>query len=439
MGEYYHSIVLDEKICMGCTNCIKKCPTEAIRVRKGKARIINERCIDCGECVKTCPYRAKVAKTDSWDMLTDFKYTIALPAPTLYAQFDVSYSRAQILYALKSLGFDQVYEVARGAEIVTEKTNQLLAEGNCKYPIISTACPAVVRLVQMKFPSLISNLLKIKSPMEMAAQNARREFCEMNNVSPLDVGVFFISPCAAKMTSVMAPFEDEKSNVNGVFSIKMVYLKMLKVLLKIKDKDVEEVYKAGYTGIRWAASGGEAIALKTERVLSVDGIHNVMHILDEIENDKLKDVDFIEAGACTGGCLGGPLTVENVFMAKTRNRIMKEDIPAKIAPITERELENCEWNREMEHKDISKLDADFSVAVTKFKEMTKIYDKLPALDCGACGAPSCKALAEDIVRGNAKITDCVFKLRERVRELALEMIEIEGIKPPVMDVEEQEK
>jgi len=63
---------------------------------------------------------------------------------------------------------------------------------------------------------------------------------------------------------------------------------------------------------------------------------------------------------------------------------------------------------------------------------------LPALDCGACGAPSCKALAEDIVRGNAKITDCVFKLRERVRELALEMIEIEGIKPPVMDSEEQE-
>ncbi|MBO5076641.1 MAG: 4Fe-4S binding protein, partial [Clostridia bacterium] len=56
MAEYFHSIVLDEELCKGCTNCIKKCPTDAIRVQYGKARIEKERCIDCGECVRTCPY-----------------------------------------------------------------------------------------------------------------------------------------------------------------------------------------------------------------------------------------------------------------------------------------------------------------------------------------------------------------------------------------------
>ena len=45
MGDrrVYHSVTLDRDRCMGCTNCIKRCPTEAIRVREGKALIISER------------------------------------------------------------------------------------------------------------------------------------------------------------------------------------------------------------------------------------------------------------------------------------------------------------------------------------------------------------------------------------------------------------
>ncbi|MDK2889257.1 MAG: hypothetical protein PWP72_2135, partial [Thermoanaerobacter sp.] len=73
---------MDEEKCRGCTNCIKHCPTEAIRVRKGRARIIEERCIDCGECIRVCPNQAKLAITDSLEKLKDFKYTIALPAPS---------------------------------------------------------------------------------------------------------------------------------------------------------------------------------------------------------------------------------------------------------------------------------------------------------------------------------------------------------------------
>ena len=66
---FTHSVMLQEDKCKGCTNCIKRCPTEAIRVHKGKATIINERCIDCGECIRACPHGAKHAVTDSMDML----------------------------------------------------------------------------------------------------------------------------------------------------------------------------------------------------------------------------------------------------------------------------------------------------------------------------------------------------------------------------------
>ena len=434
MDTYFHSVVLERELCRGCTNCIQKCPTEAIRVQQGKAKILNEKCIDCGECIRTCPYRAKVAQTDGWESLGDYRYTIALPAPTLYMQFDMKHNRQQIITALKMLGFDAVYEVARAAEIVTEASDRYIEAHQEDVPFISSACPAVVRLIQVRFPSLIPRLLPIKSPMEVAAANARKEFCRANHAEPDEVGVFFISPCAAKMTSVKAPIELAKSNVNGVLSIKTVYFKLLKQLSKIKE--TQEVLQAGHKGVRWASSGGEALALKTKNVLFVDGIQNVVHIFDELENDKLDDVDFIEASACTGGCLGGPLTVENLYVAKTRNRRHSESCPSVISEVTREEMENILFETYPEHRDITTLDSDITVAMQKLKRMNEIYEQLPALDCGACGSPNCRCLAEDVVRGKANMEDCIFILRQRVRSLAKEMMELEGMMPPVLDKRE---
>jgi len=45
-------------------------------------------------------------------------------------------------------------------------------------------------------------------------------------------------------------------------------------------------------------------------------------------------------------------------------------------------------------------------------QIDELMRKFPGLDCGSCGAPTCQALAEDIVRGEAKETDCVHVLRE---------------------------
>lgn len=424
LNGYSHSVMLDEKLCKGCTNCIKKCPMEAIRVQHGKARILNDKCIDCGECIKTCPYKAKVAITDTWDLLAEYKYTIALPAPSLYMQFDLNtYSRKHIIAALKALGFDYVYEVARGAEIATIQSNKYLHAHTEQMPLISTACPAVVRLIQLRYPNLIPNLLPIKSPMEIAAQNARFEFCKANNVEPEEVGVFFISPCAAKMTSVKAPLEVEKSSVSGVIPIKMVYFKILKLLSKMKTQNMEDInLQAGKFGVRWASTGGEALSIDSKRVLYVDGIQNVVKILEDLEDDKIKDIEFIEASACTGGCTGGPLTVENMYVAKNRSRQQLEDEDIPYKEIEDYELENTAWEKKIEHYEINKLDPDMFKAMEKLQKMNQIYEQLPALDCGACGSPSCRALAEDVVRGKAKTTDCIFILRRKIRMLANEMM-----------------
>ena len=327
MGMYFHSVTLDEEKCRGCTNCIKRCPTEAIRVRKSKARIINERCIDCGECIRVCPYHAKNAITDPLESINTFKYKVVIPAPSLYGQFEIAFSRNHILNALKAVGFDEVYEVARAAEIVSNATKELIAKGGLKKPLISSACPAVVRLIQVRFPDLIENIVKLWSPMELAAGIVKKNISSKKGIPEEDIGVFFITPCAAKVTSVKAPYEKESSFVDGVISIKDIYLKLLSSMEKLKEFNAME--QAGHEGIGWANPGGESFALGSERFLAVDGIHNVITIFEEVENDRLGDIDFIEALACTGGCLGGPLTVENPYVAKTRLKKHIEDAKTK--------------------------------------------------------------------------------------------------------------
>jgi len=434
MEKYYHSVTLDKDKCRGCTNCIKKCPTEAIRVRKGKATIINERCIDCGECIRICPYHAKKAITDPLESIFSYKYRVVIPAPSFYGQFKLDYSRKRILQALKLLGFNEIFEVAKAAEYVTEATKKLMQKKGIKKPLISSACPAVVRLIQVNFPNLIDNIVKLDSPMETAARIAKTHISRRENIPEEDIGVLFITPCAAKATSVKAPFENKKSSVDGVIAMKDIYVRMLNVLNEAEE--IEGIPLAGADGVKWAVSGGESGALGNDNYLTVDGINNVSSILEAIENDKLEDVDFIETLACPGGCIGGPLTAENVYVAKKRMNKHIKDAQSIVdkSPQFEPLFEDLVWKLELEYKPVMKLDDDFSVAMRKLEEMEIISDQLPGLDCGACGAPSCRALAEDIVRGHSTITDCIFKLREKVRDLASQMMDLEAKMPPVMDI-----
>ena len=433
MSAYFHSVTLDEEKCRGCTNCIKRCPTEAIRVRKSKARIIRERCIDCGECIRVCPYHAKQAITDPFDNLFSYKYRVVIPAPTLYGQFKNADTRNHLLTALKMIGFHQVYEVAKAAEIVSDATRKLLQKAEMKKPMISSACPAVVKLIQVRFPNLIENIVRLESPMEVAAKIVKAEVSKSCNIPAEDIGVFFITPCAAKVTCVKVPYEKEKSYVDGVISIKDIYLKVLNCLGRIKR--VEDLEQASFEGIRWANSGGESLALETDKFLAVDGIHNVITIFEEIENDRLEDVEFVEALACTGGCLGGPLTVENLYVAKTRLKKFIDQAKEKGIGSAKHEEHDGDivWTGKVEYKPVLKLDMDFVKAMKKLETMELINNDLPGLDCGACGAPSCRALAEDIVRGHANEADCIFKLREKVRNLAVQMMELEAKMPPVLD------
>ena len=117
--DYFHSVTLDPARCHGCIACVKRCPTEAIRVKDGKATIIKERCIDCGECIRVCPHHAKKAVCDKLSLLDEFEYKVAMPAPALFGQFNNLENLDFVLNGLLELGFDDVFEVARAAELVS--------------------------------------------------------------------------------------------------------------------------------------------------------------------------------------------------------------------------------------------------------------------------------------------------------------------------------
>ena len=431
MGKY-HSVTLDKDRCIGCTDCIKRCPTEAIRVRNSKAEITDDRCIDCGMCIRVCKNGAKRALTDSIDQINRYKYKVALPAPTLYTQFKKLRNPNIVLTALKKMGFDEVFEVARAAEIVTAYSHEIMTSEKVAKPVISSACPAIVNLIQMRFPSLIDNILPVVSPMEAMARYAR-QYLVKQGIPAKDIGIFFISPCAAKVTNSRQPTTTHHSDVDGVLSIRDVYLEMIPIIGKMTPEDVEVLQLSTSEGIGWAASGGEGTASMVYNLVAVDGIENVITILERVENNKL-DVDFIEGLACVNGCLGGPLTVENSFVSTNRmkkiqkyvdDRGVKRDIPVAEGDI------KLLWDMPLEPVAPHKLDENMFKALEKMEHIEEMYETLPHIDCGSCGAPTCHAFAEDVIRGEANMEDCIFMLRGKVRKMAKEMLVLSEKLPPI--------
>lgn len=443
--SYFHSVRLETDRCKGCTNCIKRCPTEAIRVRDGKAKIIEERCIDCGECIRVCQNHAKVAVTDTLARLAEFAYNIALPAPSLFGQFRGDTSPARVLSALIELGFDDVFEVALAADAVTVAIREALKKDARPRPLIGSACPAVIRLLQVRFPALLDRVVDVESPMEIAARLARQRASAATGISPERIGTFFISPCPAKMTAAKQPVGQERSAVSGVIAIAAIFPDVLARLGRADGVPTRQGapgprQRASGLGLGWGRAGGECQAIGQGSLLQVDGIHSVIDVLEEIEKGKLEEVDYLEAQACIGGCIGGPLVVENPFIARVRLRTLAAGVCSEMS----RDAQvvgsggyhdgSLRINYRIEPRPVLKLDDDVARAIEKMERLEETVKTLPGLDCGSCGSPNCRALAEDIVRGTAVETDCVFRLRDRVQELAEEVLLLARKVPPAMGV-----
>lgn len=415
--KFYNSVHLDTAKCKGCINCIKRCPTQAIRVRNSKAKIIKEFCIDCGECIKICPHHAKLPKHDPLSVINDYEYTVALPAPSLYAQFNNMDDVNIVLRALLKMGFNDVFEVSATAEIVSELSRKYISENMNMRPFISSACPSVVRLISVRFPNLIEHILPISAPVDIAASEARKKAAHKTGISPEKIGIIFISPCPAKVTAMKNPIGIEKSEIDAVIAIKDVYPVLLSHMTHPEAGD-EEIVQSGKIGISWGRSGGEAGGLLTDSYLAADGIENVIKVLEDLEDQKFPGLDFIELNACAGGCVGGTLTVENPYVAKAKLDKLRKYMPVSRNHIGDMNTDALFLEKEIEYLPVFKIGSDMKESIAAMAKISELCDKFPGLDCGSCGAPSCHALAEDIVSGRAHERDCVYLLRGYIHQLS---------------------
>lgn len=423
MNTYKHSVSLDVEKCKGCTTCLRHCPTEAIRIRDRHAVINPDRCIDCGECIRVCPNQAKKAIYQKFDSLAGCKWKVALPAPTLYGQFENLDDIDYVLQGLLDMGFDDVYEVSRAAELVSAYTRRYLKREDVKKPVISSACPVTVRLISLRFPSLCDRIMPMLPPMEIAGMLAREKAHEEHpELRDEEICICFISPCPAKVSYVSNGLSGKKSYIDAVISISDVYFSLLTVMNK--KKTPPPVSRSGMIGVGWASAGGEATAIFNDKYLAADGIDNVIRVLDQIETGNMPELEFIELNACNGGCVGGTMAVENPYIAKARLQSLRRYLPVSRNWLYNNgSEEDCSIPAEYFFEELptyqpfAQLSGSRSESFKMMADIEKIMERLPDIDCGSCGAPSCHAFAEDVVRGEADENDCIIRMREQIKRL----------------------
>ena len=415
---FHHSLHVLDELCKGCTHCMKRCPTQAIRIFGGKARIFSERCIDCGQCMAVCSNHAIEIEQDTFEQLQTYTYRVAVIPAVFLAQFPDTCTDFQICHALHDLGFTHLYLAETGVDILDHLNVQ---DPTHTSMLISNYCPSVQRLIQIRYPLLLDNVSRIRPPAQITALFARAELAKECD----SIGVYYFTPCAAKIAQIKTQGSEDNNLFQGVINFDTAYNRIRAMLTKNKksyeNDNTDTFFFPLCTGkaSQWSLVKGQS-SNKSGRTLAVDEMHNVIEFLEQLEQEEENNLDFLELDACAEGCPGGILTVRNRFLATERLRHWSKSLPSQlpehlIKRIDKQKkslLENL-YLDPPQPKEILKLDLDRGKALHKLEKVQQILSVLPGIDCGLCGSPSCLALSEDIAKSEASIRQCVvLKLKD---------------------------
>ncbi len=414
--HFHHALQIRHDVCTGCSHCMRVCPTEAIRIRNGKATLEDNRCVDCGECFKACPNRAITIMQDDFDRIKNFKYRIALVPSIFLGQFTESYSPEQIYNALISIGFTHIYHGELGVPILLENIREFIRRHPDDKPLISAYCPAIVRLIQVRFPFFVNNIVLLKQPLDITALYCRKKFID-EGVTPSEIGVFYVTPCAAKIAAVKSPVGEDFSPITGVINMDFLSNKVSRYIANNKPAQLAvSSPKLSRSSLCWCLTQGESAHVEG-RSLAIDGIHNVIEFLERLENEDITDIDFLELRACDESCAGGVLTTGNRFLSVER---MREHLPVCSGEEQEGINGYSEYiNRRIsvqpvKPRSMHALDENRVEAMRKMEKIKQVVNCLPRIDCGVCGSPNCQAFATDIAQGKADIRQCIFIQKNRI-------------------------
>jgi Na+-translocating ferredoxin:NAD+ oxidoreductase RNF subunit RnfB/anti-sigma regulatory factor (Ser/Thr protein kinase) len=432
----YLSLQASRALCQDCRRCLTACPTEAIRMRDHVPAILEHLCIDCGACVAACKPEALTIRNDvsSLDEITDREDALLVVPSALLVDCGAKYSPERALGALHSLGFADVLSITPYEEALRQAVAAASQAEEASLPLISPMCPAIVNLIELRFPSLIPHLAPFDSPLE-AVQGAHPE-------QPM---VYVVS-CPSQRSALIA-HEVAGGLLPGRETI-TEYVTPAQARQAAMEKLVEqpETTNAGATGAGTAdaeakeatvAEAAQAIAElegtdrhrasgrisptamqameahlscggpQTPRLV-VTGVEHVVAVLEQLENGLLASVPVIEPYACEGGCFGSPFLQEDYHVSLHRWEEAEKTLATDVTEADGPAPQAIPRRLPVTARPGIRLDADMGLAIEKLGQLQTILESLPGKNCGACGAPTCTALAEDVVLERARLTDCPY-------------------------------
>jgi hypothetical protein len=406
---------------------MRACPTHAIRVREGKAHVQPDLCIDCGICFTVCPSGAIQPAIRKFADIHKYKFKVAVPSPILFGQFPLDISVEDVVKGLLSLGFDSVWNYSVELALVNRGIMEYLRKWEGPYPLISVTCPVVVRLVQVLYPGIVDQLIHVQPARELAGRAIKRKYSKELGIDKSEIAAIYISPCQAKTISILEPAEGAESALDGTIGISNVYnhIQANKYAMERNQTADNPSLSAFDPGIlHWARNDRQGCYISPDRYMSVNGLTYIMQVFDDIEKGKLRNIEYLECYSCWDGCVGGNLTVDNIYAARGKiSRLLaelSEKDPQLEAEVERRfPLEDFSLKPRIKPRTLEKSIGSLKTRVRKMNIETAMVTNLPGVNCGLCGAPNCDEFAKDIASGRAKQYDCVFYSNESLRKLRM--------------------
>lgn len=417
----------DEKLCIGCYEGVRACPTRAIRVRTGKPVFKEHLCIGCGECIRVCPAGAMKAATSKPEPDPN-EISVAIVSPVLYSQFPGA-SSEDVLSAVRRTGFGyavdgsyfyEVYQWVAEEFVVRNKKSEKIPT-----PLISPVCPAVARLIAIEFPSLIPRVLPVMRPVELMVREIREQIAKKHAGGNEPLVIHYINPCPTKQDIVFPSSRKKKPFAEKILGINDIYPELVRHIEEIMgekkavsrfEQDILSYEVSGNSPI-WGVSGGEIIGMNIDRTLAVSGLKETIAYLEKIEMGLFRDIDYIEFRTCPEGCIGGILTGTDKYLAK--NAVYKAVLKKKFKKRINRKEIRKRYNAGLFHsKSTTDKLAGMSgvrkelMSIRRMKEVEILLARIRGRNCSACGSPDCRSFAEDVVRGEASLNECLM-LRAR--------------------------
>jgi len=420
-----------ESRCTGCASCLRVCPTKAIRIRQHRSIRIVTQCIGCGACILACPAGAVSAATRRTDAIGTNGVAIALVSPVLYAQFP-GVMPGTVLHGLRQMGFHHTVDMSFFLEMFKFASEEFIrrtrACTSAPWPLISPVCPVVVRLIAHRFPSLLPHVLPVLRPAALMAREVRERIIPRHAGKGIAATLYYINPCPT-MGERLSSEAPGLIPTEAAIAINEIYPDLKRRIESILDSDLTafsethfdfETCSTGNAAFS-AVSGGEIANMEIEKTLAVHGLEETIAYLHKIEMGRLTDIEYIEFRTCREGCIGGVLTAVDKYVAKRNVQRMVNVFGLGRRLTREAILHLYERGRFQPDKNPLVLTRLFgarrpALSLQDLERIEKILEMIAGRDCGACGAPDCLTFAEDIVRGEADLNDCIWLHARNIRQ-----------------------